>query len=428
MAPFNNFGTVTWTNPPMDQAGMARVHLDPSGRLQTLRVVSADVPAHPGPWADPDWTPLFTAAGYSIADWSPAEPLWTPPMSSDVLRAWTKGTLRIDAASLRGQPVMFNVVPDWRQPAAAANVTATTGQKVRDVVRPVINFLVLVATMLLARRNIRQGRSDLRGATRFAAVSLGLGALVTILRFTGNLSAWELGVQQNLGVELYRAVSVWLAYVAIEPYVRRLWPGTLVAWSRALEGRFRDPLIGRHILFGALAGILIALLDALPTIVASGTAPPPAPAGIVEVLASTSAYLGGTLDSLQVSFVLPVVMLLMVLLFRVILRRSWLAYVAIVVFFGGIFTAVAASSWLEAAGFVLLLVTALVVLTRLGLFAFLVFGIFSTWSGFTLSLDPSSWFFTQSVVTMVCFVCVAVYGFWISLGGQKVFTKPLLEV
>ena len=89
MAPRPGVLVLEWTNPPFTQAGMAGVHLDPSGRLQTMRVVPADLPESPGPWPEPDWTPLFGAAAYTMADWSAAEPLWTPPVSSDVRRAWT---------------------------------------------------------------------------------------------------------------------------------------------------------------------------------------------------------------------------------------------------------------------------------------------------------------------------------------------------
>ena len=44
----------------------------------------------------------------------------------------------------------------------------------------------------------------------------------------------------------------WLLYIALEPYVRRRWPATLVSWSRLLAGGFRDPLVGRDLLAGCL--------------------------------------------------------------------------------------------------------------------------------------------------------------------------------
>ena len=31
-------------------------------------------------------------------------------------------------------------------------------------------------------------------------------------------------------------MTVWLFYVALEPYVRRFWPQLLIGWTRALSG------------------------------------------------------------------------------------------------------------------------------------------------------------------------------------------------
>ncbi len=57
-------GQIDFDNPPFDRPGMVRVRVDPSGRLQDLRIVPKDLAEAPGPYAEPDWTPLFGAAGY----------------------------------------------------------------------------------------------------------------------------------------------------------------------------------------------------------------------------------------------------------------------------------------------------------------------------------------------------------------------------
>src|SRR5208283_1540399 len=43
---------------------------------------------------------------------------------------------------------------------------------------------------------------------------------------------------------------IWVLNIALEPYVRRRWPATLVSWIRLLAGDFRDPLVGRDVLAG----------------------------------------------------------------------------------------------------------------------------------------------------------------------------------
>ena len=62
------------------------------------------------------------------------------------------------------------------------------------------------------------------------------------------------------GQPLWAAGLLWLLYLALEPYVRRFWPSTLVSWSRLMARQFRDPLVGRDILFGVGLGALIQVL------------------------------------------------------------------------------------------------------------------------------------------------------------------------
>ena len=57
----------------------------------------------------------------------------------------------------------------------------------------------------------------------------------------------------------FTAAVAWVFYMALEPYVRRFWPRTIITWSRLLVGHFRDPLVGRDILIGTLFGICLVL-------------------------------------------------------------------------------------------------------------------------------------------------------------------------
>ena len=67
----------------------------------------------------------------------------------------------------------------------------------------------------------------------------------------------------------------WLLYMALEPYARRVAPRWVVSWTRLLEGRFKDPMVGRDLLTGlaAAAGVngLFALVTRLQLTIAEGT-------------------------------------------------------------------------------------------------------------------------------------------------------------
>jgi serine/threonine-protein kinase len=430
MNPFNNVGAITSGSPPLTSVGMMRVRLDPSGRLQELSVVPPDVPESPGPWTEPDWTPLFAAAGLTQGEWTPTPSTWAAPHDTDVRRAWKKDTVLLEAASFRGRPVWFRVIPDWRQPAEVARAAgANRGAEIATYIVNAVIILVIAGAGLIARRHIRTGRSDRRGAFRMAAVYVCAGIGNVLMWQEASPDQWFAVLQNNVAWQLYLGMLIWLFYLAVEPYVRRFWPGTLVAWSRVIEGRWRDPLVGRHILLGALLGFGFTLLFMVPTVAASviGVAPTAPVHPPLEMLGSDRSLVGGFFGVLQGSFFVPVSMLIVVLVMRVICRRPWIAYAAMYIIVAVVF-AFNDAPWMMGVTQLLVLTLSLIVLTRLGLFAFVVAVFFSYWGGLPLTADPNSWFFTRSAATMAVFAAIAVYGFWVSLGDQKVFKQSVLDV
>jgi len=431
MTPFNNFGTITNSNPPVDQPGMIAIRVDPSGRLLSFRAVPPTLADTKGPWPEPDWQPLFAAAGLTMAEWQPSDPLRAPAQPSDLRRAWAKGALRIEAASMRGRPVWFYVVPDWFTPADAVSSATNTFNSIVGVLFILLAITVIVGGALLARRNVRLDRSDRRGAQRLATVYLALGAAGELLSLSGSPEDWFATFTRNLALQVYFAAIIWMFYLAIEPYVRRQWPETLRSWSRVLDGRLRDPMVGRHILIGAVAGMVFTLLGSARLLGPLVGLAAPAPfAGNLDAVASPALRVAQTFNIVQDSFFIPVTCLLIVLLFRVIFRRAWLAYglaslifpvMATVGAMGEPVSAIALTA-VSMLGFAILI---LVVLTRFGLFAFVIAIQFSYWNAIVLTTNPASWIFPSSVMTMLLFAAVAAYGFWTSLGDQKLFKDPI---
>jgi predicted membrane protein len=133
---------------------------------------------------------------------------------------------------------------------------------------------------------------------------------------------------------------------------------------------------------------------------------------------------------LQDSFYLPVAVLLGVLIARVLFRRAWIAYTALVLLPISLNAAAlfiqrraltSPENLLQLAGTAAFGALVLLVLTRVGLLALLVAIVFSYWQEIVLTTNPSSWMFGQSVGYMIYFLTIAVYGFWVSLGQQKLF-------
>jgi serine/threonine-protein kinase len=134
----------------------------------------------------------------------------------------------------------------------------------------------------------------------------------------------------HLAWALYRFGVVWLFYVALEPYLRRIWPRTMVSWTRLLEGRFRDPLVGRDILLGTglWAGFLV-LIRAIPLLAErlgiprSNIEPDPAVLGALAGLSDTVWSM--LYHHAQYLLDASLFMVIFLLILRVLLRKTWIA-------------------------------------------------------------------------------------------------------
>ncbi|MFQ5495491.1 MAG: serine/threonine-protein kinase, partial [Phycisphaerae bacterium] len=172
-------GRVSRADPPADQSGMAEVELDPSGKLRRLVVVPPQVEASPTEPGPPEWASLFSRAGFDIDRFTRVDSLWSPPVWADARAAW-EGTypdcpdvpVRVEAAAHRGKPVYFEQVYAWTRPDRMRPPSEAAGQRAGNAILIGLFMTVLVGGFLMARRNIRLGRSDRRGALRLMAFVL----------------------------------------------------------------------------------------------------------------------------------------------------------------------------------------------------------------------------------------------------------------
>ena len=144
----------------------------------------------------------------------------------------------------------------------------------------VLLVMLMVSGGLLARHHLRAGRGDRRGAFRLATV------VATLNGWPGSLGTHHVADREGemelaargAGEGLLAAFVLWIFYLALEPYVRRFWPHTIISWTRLLGGAVGDPLVGRDVLAGAVWGAGLALCFAvsalLPEWLGRGTAAP----------------------------------------------------------------------------------------------------------------------------------------------------------
>ena len=153
------------------------------------------------------------------------------------------------------------------QRTAPAEVEARSAI-IAESVQVVVIALVAVAAVVLVRRNLRLGRGDRVGAFRFATVLFVLScmdALAGAAWRSSVIGLWWL-MAGIVAHALFWSSLMWIAYLALEPIVRRHWPQALAGWTRLFDGRFLDPLVGRDTIAGVAGGVLLALLRHLMVI------------------------------------------------------------------------------------------------------------------------------------------------------------------
>ncbi|MCI0387800.1 MAG: serine/threonine protein kinase [Acidobacteria bacterium] len=445
-----NHWDVSSGDPPLLKPGMVSVLLDTEGRLIRFDAVPPLIDDSPGPSGTPNWSILFTEAGLNIENFKPVDAREVPTVGFDQRAAW-EGVfpnqpdipMRVEAAGFKGKPAHFAIHGPWSR-LHHAQSNRESGQESGRAWAFQVFFLVsfilfgLVAA-LLARRNLRQGRGDRKGAFRlavyiFVVTALGwvLGAnhIPTSFEIDGlNPVAWT----TPIAWALYAAFGTWLIYIALEPYVRQRWPHRIIAWSRLLAGDIRDPLIGRYVLMGGLFGVIYALLDYLRVLLPKWLGwPPSAPISPnlspLRGMRGVADFFFGTAPE---SVIAGLGALFGLLTLSILFRREWLAVAAywffitiigdprgveIVLQHGArhftdyIFAGLIAALWL----FVLL---------RFGLLATVTVFIFSDFRFYPLTSDLSVWYSGSTAFALLVTVALAVYGFYTSLAGQPLFRE-----
>ena len=432
----NVLGVVQYREPPANVPGMADVTLDPFGRLVRFSAV-------PGPFREssaprhPDWSMPFSEAGLDLGSFKPSETTWIPPVPYDVVTAWEgmrtddpAERIRVVAAALDGRPVVFDTMESAS--SRAENTSPPTAGQAAEVMFIVMTIAALGGAAILSRWNIRQGRWDQSGALKVAGYTFAVGLLMGILR------ADHVPVARNeylilarvTGWNLYGAAFTFLLYVAFEPSVRRRWPRVLTSWARVLGGRFRDPLVGRDILFGASAGVAVILLRESEFIICEwlGLAMPSPFASTLDGLGSWQQFVSLALFVQYEALGLALGWLLLLLFMRIVLRRNDLATVAAVLVVLPITILPGNHLLLEASSAMLIAALSVFTLLRLGLLAlFVEICVANALTRLPITINSSEWYLGRSLMVLICLVVLIVYGFRTSVGGQPLFARRLVD-
>jgi len=338
MSPSRTSTSVSPTDPPLVVTGQSLVILDTKGRLVEFRRVPPQRDATKEPAPQPKWDAVFRAAGLDAAAFTAVDPEWSPKDFADMRAAWegpmpdaADVKLRIEAAAYRGQVVSVFTVGPWARARAMEPLAPPSGlDRARMTFVVLLNVVMLFGASLVARHNLRVSRADRRGAGRLASAYL---ALVVVSWIVNSHHVTHAGMEFNNFLKAAAVITLqcgllWVLYIALEPYGRRFWPDGLLGWSRLLSGHVLDPRIGRDILIGAAFGGLLMLCDLFRTMSPLLIGKPPGIPTVgaeVESMNGLGDLYGTWVDLLFSSLETALFFVMILVVARLVLRRTWLA-------------------------------------------------------------------------------------------------------
>ena len=347
--------------------------------------------------AEPDWAPVLRGRRPLDGRLHARDAARPPPLYADRLAPRGPAPIRArteppvdDRGGARDGRVVFWELRAIAEPERRARLGSL----------PPIAFvafaLMWIGAGFLAHRHLKSGSGDRRGALRLGAVVATVafvGPLLYAHHTTATVDEFLLVFAALAQGTMFGAIA-WLLYMALEPYARRVAPRWIVSWTRLLEGRWKDPMVGRDLLCGLAA--TAAVNAPVSTVITARLRAPPArssgryPHGMAP-LRGVLATIANLLH--PVTLLVPFGVMAVLVASRALIKRQWPAIAAAVAVVAGFDVLV---NGLDLAGlaFVALLVG---VGARWGLLALVAVAIFIVNLRLVpVSADPSVWWTSTS--------------------------------
>jgi serine/threonine-protein kinase len=415
---------LTMEDPPEEVVGMVGVRLDARGRLISFRAVPPEIEKSVSPPKPFDWSAFFAAAGLDMKRFQPAEPEWLPPFAFDQRVAWMGGSeqasapLRAEGASWNGRPIFFRVIGPWSHPYRMTELRPTAGERTGQIATLFVIYAAILSACVIARFHFGKGRVDRRGALRMALTCYVAFFVPGMLRAHHVAAIEELGrFWLVAGMAAINPVVIWVVYLAIEPWVRRRWPRLMIGWNRLMAAGWRDPLVGRDVLYGLIAGAVMGAGSQMAIALRPASAEPFLPR--LSPLMGLRWSVASTGDGLASGITSCLIFMFVLVLFRSVLRRSWMAGAAMTVAMAILFSLVEFTPARVGANLIFFGMFSLTLLR---------FGMLAALAAMTaeemldvapLTFDLSTWYGAQVSLTLVVLAVAAALAFRVSLGGRK---------
>jgi serine/threonine-protein kinase len=381
--------------------------------------------------SNPDWSILFAEAGLEPSQFTPTDVRWNPAAYADNTASWQSSAVnrsgapvRIQAAALQGMPVLFRILGPWNQGTQSESSRLRVAGIIEVLVAALLLLTVFLGGLFFARRNLRLGRGDRRNANRLALFILSL-----------SVSTWLLSLPRVSVISLvsspYLAGLLWVFYIALEPFVRRRWPQSLVSWTRLLSGEWRDPIVSRDMLIGFAMAVFVMCTDwfahyFLPTLLGHAELGIPYQCDLQAFMGSRF-FLSHVLSVLysNVSAGLGLICLLCIVMTLLKHQKTAIAVCCI----GLVLMTPPDSSSLWSVAIKLSLTPIFfIILLRFGFLSAAASFVISTMlREFPIGFQFSAWYSGYGYAALAMLAAVVFYAFRYSLGGRPIIGSPQLD-
>jgi serine/threonine-protein kinase len=430
-------GIVSESDPPSDVTGMITVITDSRGHLMSFQRIPPERDPPGGPVAVPDWSALFAAAGLNPSAFTPAVPEWTPLFYSDTRAAWTRQltvpinvTERVEAAAYRGKPVFFRVLYPWNTPERDQSAQPSTHQKFANIIAIVIFAALIVGSVAVVRRNRRLKRGDEVGSARLGSFLFFLFLAMWALRAHHLPSTNEFGlIMLALAWAFLISSFARVLYFALEPFVRRRDPHTLISWTRLIGGKIRDPLVGRDVLIGTAYGVVLALFESSDNFLVPlfGGLPPEPNTPSMESLLGVRFILGSVFAYTWIYVLYALGIFFLLFLLRFLVKKDWIAAL-VIVFLGAISNPGGEYFWVTFLALAVIWLSIYIVLRHFGVLTLVVGLVVQNMViVFPMTSHLSRWYASGAIAGMVIIAALAFFSFYFALAGQPLFPAESLD-
>jgi serine/threonine-protein kinase len=448
LTPNNLNDRIDENTPPLTEPGMINLDLDPKGRLIKFAAVPTIELGKAEERRKTNWKKLFDEAGLDISRFKEIRAKQRPPVFADEITGF-EGTMadhpdipvRIEAAGYQGKAVYFNVVPSWKESASAVRqkIEEASQSNFFSIISLILLLSALSGSFLLARYNLKKGRSDLLGATKIAVFLFVVLILNSALSKYGTTSVPTGGDKillffETLPKPVLVSFFIFVAYLAIEPFFRRRLSDMFISWNRLIAGDFRNPMIGRDILMGITLSAGIIFINSL---IATGKS-------YVNFVWINEFFFNGTTGNLngfsKYLFIIPnglvqsivgsFMAIFFILVFSLIFKQKWKSILAVMLLFGVTAAAgqVFQEDWAGVVSTVFIYTVGFFILLRFGLVAFAASAfVQNVIDDLQVTFNTSSFYFSSTILLMLVIFGIAICAYYISTAGKPLFGKGFLE-